>query len=108
MKAPRKAWPADRVERRPVADVLPYARNARTHTKEQIARIAESISRFGFTNPVLVDEGGTILAGHARVLAAKKLGLADVPVMVARGWTPEERRAYVLADNQLALVSGWV
>jgi DNA modification methylase len=100
-------WPADRVERRPIAELVPYARNARTHSPAQIAKIAASIKEWGWTNPVLVDEGGSIIAGHGRVLAAKELGIVDVPVMVASGWTEAQRRAYVLADNRLALDAGW-
>jgi hypothetical protein len=101
------AWPADRVERRPVAELVPYTRNARTHSAAQVAKIAASIKEWGWTNPVLVDESGSIIAGHGRVLAARKLGIADVPVMVATGWTEAQRRAYVLADNRLALDAGW-
>jgi DNA modification methylase len=101
------SWPADRVERRSVAELVPYARNARTHYPAQVAKIAASIGEWGWTNPVLVDESGGIIAGHGRVLAAKKLGIADVPVMVASGWTQAQRRAYVLADNRLALDAGW-
>jgi DNA modification methylase len=101
------AWPADRVERRPIAALIPYARNARTHSDEQVAQIAASIREWGWTVPVLVDEAGGIIAGHGRVLAARKLGLAEVPVMVAAGWSAAQRRAYVLADNKLALNAGW-
>lgn len=100
-------WPADTVERRPVIDLVPYAQNARTHSDEQVTAIAQSITRFGFTVPVLIDEGGGIIAGHGRVLAAKQLGLGDVPVMIARDWSVDQKRAYVLADNKLALGSGW-
>lgn len=85
----------------------PYARNSRTHSKDQVARIAKSIQRFGFTNPILVSEDGTIIAGHGRALAAKSIGMTAVPVIVASGWTPEQRKAYVIADNKLALDAGW-
>jgi hypothetical protein len=108
--APQSAvplWPADQVERRAVPALIPYARNARTHSDEQIGQIAASIREWGWTVPVLVDEAGTIIAGHCRVLAAQKLGLADVPVMVARGWSEAQRRAYVIADNKLAENAGW-
>lgn len=101
------AWPADKVERRPVEGLVPYARNARTHSDEQVAQIAAAIQEWGWTTPILVDEAGGIIAGHGRVLAARKLGLADVPVMVATGWTEAQRRAYVLADNKLAENAGW-
>lgn len=101
------AWPADAVERRPIAALAPYARNARTHSPEQVAQIAASIQEFGWTMPVLVDEAGGIIAGHGRILAAQSLGIEDVPVMVARGWTDAQRRLYVIADNKLALNAGW-
>ena len=100
-------WPADKVERRPVADLIPYARNARTHSDAQVAQIAASVKEWGWTTPVLVDEAGSIIAGHGRVMAARKLGLTDVPVMVATGWSEAQKKAYVLADNQLALNAGW-
>jgi len=100
-------WPADKVERRAVADLIPYARNARTHSDAQVAQIAASVTEWGWTTPVLVDEAGSIIAGHGRVMAARKLGLEDVPVMVATGWSEAQKKAYVLADNQLALNAGW-
>lgn len=102
-----KEWPADKVERRPIEALVPYVNNARTHSDEQVAQIAASMKEWGWTNPVLVDETGMIIAGHGRVMAARKLGLAEVPVMVAEGWTEAQKKAYVLADNQLALNSGW-
>ena len=100
-------WPADAVERRALSTLLPYARNARTHSDAQIDQIAASIKEFGFVMPILVDEAGTIIAGHGRVLAAARLGLGEVPVMVARGWTAAQIAAYRIADNQLALNAGW-
>jgi DNA modification methylase len=103
----QRAWPADAVERRPVASLLPYARNARTHSADQVAQIAAAIREWGWTVPVLVDEAGQLIAGHGRVLAAKSLGLLDVPAMVARGWSEAEKRAYALADNKLTLNAGW-
>ncbi|MFN4018356.1 MAG: site-specific DNA-methyltransferase [Reyranella sp.] len=104
---PSPVWPADRVERRPLESLVPYARNARTHSPGQIAQIAASIREFGWTFPLLVDEQGTIIAGHGRVLAAQSLGLTEVPVMVATGWTDTQRRAYVILDNKVALNAGW-
>jgi DNA modification methylase len=101
------AWPADQVQRWPLDRLTPYARNARTHSETQVAQIAASIQEWGWTVPVLVDEAGTIIAGHGRVLAAQRLGFADVPVMIARGWSEAKRRAYVLADNKLTLNGGW-
>lgn len=101
------AWPADQVERRPIAALVPYARNARTHSDEQIEQLAASITEWGWTMPVLVDEAGMIIAGHGRVLAAAKLGIGQVPIMVARGWSEVQKQAYVLADNKLTLNAGW-
>jgi DNA modification methylase len=103
----KTVWPADKVERRAVASLVPYARNARTHSPDQVDQIAASIREFGWTIPVLVDEEGTLIAGHGRVMAAKKLGISQVPVMVAEGWSEAQRKAYVLADNKLALNAGW-
>src|SRR4051794_19475237 len=100
-------WPADRVERWPIGRLIPYARNARTHDEQQVAQIAASIREWGWTNPVLVGEDGTIIAGHGRVLAARKLSIADVPVMIAAGWTEAQKRAYTIADNKLTLNGGW-
>lgn len=100
-------WPADKVERRAVSALIPYARNARTHSDAQVAQIAASIKEWGWTVPILVDETGSIIAGHGRLLAAQKLGLAEVPVMVAAGWSEAARRAYVIADNKLALNATW-
>jgi len=102
-----QAWPAAQVEMWQVADLAPYAKNARWHPPEQIDQIAASMERFGFTIPMLVAEDGTIIAGHGRLMAAAQLGLAEVPVMVARGWSEEDRRLYTLADNRLAEIAEW-
>lgn len=102
-----KHWPADRVERRKVSDLVPYARNSRTHSDEQVSQIAASIKEWGWTVPVLIDLDGGLIAGHGRILAAQKLGITEVPCMVAEGWTEAQRRAYVIADNKLALNAGW-
>lgn len=102
-----KSWPADKVERWPIDRLVPSAHNARTHSPEQVDQIAASMLEWGFTNPVLVDEAGEIIAGHGRVLAARKLGWTEVPVMVAVGWTEAQKRAYLIADNKLALNAGW-
>lgn len=106
-KPTESKWPADEIELRPVADLVPYARNARTHSPEQVAQVAASIREWGWTTPILLDEENMIIAGHGRVLAAQKLALANVPVMVARGWSEAQKRAYVIADNQLAMNAGW-
>ena len=102
-----KEWPADHVERRSVALLVPYARNARTHSDAQVAQIAASIREWGWTVPVLIDDTGGLIAGHGRVLAARMLGIEEVPVIVAIGWSEAKRRAYMLADNKLALNAGW-
>jgi len=91
----------------PVGHLIPYARNARTHTEEQVAQVAASIVEFGWTNPILVGADRVIIAGHARLLAARKLGLAEVPVIVLDHLSETQRRALVLADNRLALDAGW-
>jgi len=103
----KKSWPAEKIEMRQLDKLIPYARNSRTHSDTQVAQIAASIKEWGWTTPILVDEEGTIIAGHGRTLAARKLGLAEVPVMVARGWSEAQKKAYVIADNQLAMNAGW-
>ena len=95
------------ITERSIADLLPYASNARTHSDAQVAQIAASITEFGWTNPVLVDDAGVLIAGHGRVLAARKLGLAAVPAIRLEHLTEAQARAYRLADNKLALNAGW-
>jgi len=91
----------------PVEKLIPYARNARTHSAEQVAQVAASIAEFGWTNPILAGADGIVIAGHARLLAARKLGMTEVPVIVLDHFTESQRRALVLADNRLALNAGW-
>jgi len=100
-------WPAQSSELWPIEKITPYARNSRTHSDEQVAQIAASIREWGWTNPVLVDEDGGLIAGHGRLLAARKLGLTQIPTMVAKGWSKAQKKAYVIADNKLALNAGW-
>ena len=95
------------IEYRPLAELTSYARNTRTHSDEQVAQVAASIQEFGFTNPVLIDAGGEIIAGHGRVMAAQQLGMAEVPTITLVHLSDEQRRAYVIADNKLALNAGW-
>lgn len=95
------------VEQKKVEDLLPYARNARTHSASQVAQIAASIKEFGFNNPVLIDECGSIIAGHGRVLAARKLKMAEVPTITLGHLSQTQKRAYILADNKLAMNAGW-
>ena len=98
---------ADRIELWPIDRLRPYERNPRTHSDEQVDQLAASMVEFGWTNPVLVDERGGILAGHGRLLAARKLGLAEVPVIRFEHLSEAQKRAYLIADNQLALQAGW-
>jgi DNA modification methylase len=111
-KAPAEAsltrpWPADQVERWPTERLIPYANNPRLHSEADIDKIAASIVKWGWTNPALVDENGTLIAGHGRVAAGAKLELTSIPVIVARGWSEEEKQAYRLADNELAARASW-
>jgi ParB-like chromosome segregation protein Spo0J len=92
-------WPIDKLN--------PYSGNARTHSDAQIDQIGASILEFGFTRPILAEDNGDMIAGHGSLLAAKKLGMTEVPVVVLTGLTEAQRRAYILADNRLALESGW-
>ena len=99
--------PADKVEQWSIDRLIPYANNARTHSADQVAQIAASIKEWGWTTPVLVDETGSIIAGHGRTLAARLLKMTEIPVMVADGWSDAKKRAYIIADNKLALNAGW-
>ncbi|QTN29643.1 site-specific DNA-methyltransferase [Rhodoferax sp. AJA081-3] len=101
------SWLADKIQQWPVAKLIPYARNARTHSDEQVAQIAASIAEFGFTNPILVGADGVIVAGHGRVAAAQKLAMAMVPVVVLEHLSSTQRRALVIADNRIAENAGW-
>jgi DNA modification methylase len=92
---------------KPTTDLIPYANNSRTHSDDQVLQIASSIKEFGFTNPVLVDDEGGIVAGHGRVMAAKKLNLKEVPTITLIGLTEAQKKAYIIADNKLALNAGW-
>jgi hypothetical protein len=96
-----------KIEQLPTDTLIPYARNTRTHSEAQVAQIAGSIREFGFTNPVLIDGENGIIAGHGRVLAAQKLGLGKVPCIRLSYLTDTQRRAYIIADNKLALNAGW-
>jgi ParB-like chromosome segregation protein Spo0J len=100
-------WPADQIERWPVEKLVPYARNARKHSPTQIAEIAGSIREWGWTNPALIDEEGQIIAGHGRVLAAHQLAIREIPVVVARGWSDAKKRAFTIADNEIASHATW-
>ena len=101
------SWLADKIEQWPTAKLVPYARNARTHSDDQVTQIAASIAEFGFTNPILAGSDGVIVAGHGRLAAAQKLGLEAVPVVVLDHLSPTQRRALVIADNRIAENAGW-
>ena len=101
------SWLADKIQQWPVAKLIPYARNARTHSDEQVAQIAASIAEFGFTNPILTGADGVIVAGHGRLAAAQKLAMEMVPVVVLEHLSPTQRRALVIADNRIAENAGW-
>ena len=98
---------ASKIEWQSVEKLIPYAKNARTHSDEQVAQIAGSIKEFGFNNPVLVDKDNSIIAGHGRVMAARKLGMDKVPVVILDHLTESQRKAYILADNRIALNASW-
>ena len=106
-QAEEQNLPDLKVERWPLERLIPFSRNSRTHSDTQIAEIAGSIAAFGFVNPVLVGPDQVIIAGHARVLAARKLGLTEVPVIVLGHLSETQRRALIIADNHLALNAGW-
>ncbi len=95
------------ITQRSVSDLIPYARNSRTHSDDQVAQIAASIKEFGWTNPILVDTEGVVIAGHGRLMAARKLGYTEVPTIELSDMTDTQRKAYVIADNRLALNAGW-
>ena len=97
----------DRLEKIVVADLVPHDRNPRTHSKKQIKQIADSIKRFGFTNPVLIDGNNSVVAGHGRIEAARMLGMKTVPVLRLEHMSEAEKRAYIIADNRLAELAGW-
>ena len=90
-----------------VDSLIPYANNARTHSPEQVSQVAASIREFGFTNPLLIDEENTVIAGHGRLLAAQKLGLNEVPAIIVTDLTEAKKKALIIADNKLALNAGW-
>jgi len=106
-KTKKDEWPADSVKRVSLAELVPYANNSRLHSPEQVKQIAEAMKEFGWTNPILVDEDNMIIAGHGRLQAALLLEHKTAPVMVARGWSDAQKRAYVIADNRLAELASW-
>ena len=95
------------IKYRDIVEIKPYINNSRIHSDEQIEKISKSIQEFGFNNPVLIDEDGTVIAGHGRVLAAKKIGLFEIPTITLIGLTDDQRKAYLIADNRLAELGEW-
>src|SRR5215472_858195 len=105
---PPRPWPADQVERWPIDRLIPYANSARLHSETDLDKLAASILKFGWTMPPLVDESGAVIVGRGRIAAAAtRLGIKEVPVLVARGWSEDEKRAYRIADNQLSARARW-
>src|SRR5215472_9501287 len=102
-----KPWPADKIEKWPIGKLIPYARNAREHSEAQVAQIAASIREFGWTMPALAAEDGSLIAGHGRILAARQLGITEIPVMLVTGWTDAQIKAYRIADNKLTENASW-
>ena len=102
-----RPWPADQVERWPIERLIPYANNPRLHSEADLDKLVASILIWGWTIPAAVDENGVMIAGHGRVAAAAKLKLTHILVIVARGWSEEEKQAYRLADNELAAQASW-
>ena len=96
-----------KIVQKPVDKLIPYINNSRTHSDEQVAQIAASIKEFGWTNPILVDGANGIIAGHGRLMAARKLGYTEVPTIELKDLTETQRKAYIIADNRLALNAGW-
>ena len=96
-----------KIEYKDINDLIPYVNNTRTHSEEQINQIASSIKEFGFTNPVLIDKNDGLIAGHGRVMGAKKLGLKEVPTITLDNLTEAQKKAYIIADNKIALNAGW-
>lgn len=90
-----------------IGNLIKYAKNSRTHSPKQVEQIAKSITEFGFTNPIIVDDKNMVIAGHGRILAAEKLGIEDLPCVIVTGWSEAQKKAYVIADNKLALNAGW-
>ncbi len=101
----KKSWPAEKIEQRAIGELLAYPQNPMMHSEDQVQKIANSIKEYGWTMPALIDEAGVLICGHARIRAAQSLGLSHVPVMVARGWTDEQKKSYRIADNQLPRLS---
>ena len=103
----KENWPAKEIVQRNVAELIPYDRNPKDHPESQVEQIANSIRQWGWTMPILIDEGGNVIAGHGRLYAAQSLEIEEVPCLIAEGWSDEQRRAYVIADNKIAENGNW-
>ena len=102
-----KSWQAKKIVKRKISQLIPYERNPRTHPDTQIEQLKNSILEWGWTIPVLIDERNNLIAGHGRLFAAQLIGMKDVPCIVAEGWSDEQKKAYVIADNKLAEGGAW-
>ena len=102
-----KSWAAEQIIKRSVQELIPYERNPKIHSEQQISQIAESIREWGWTVPVVIDDKGNLLAGHGRLYAAESLGITEVPCVVAADWTEEQKKAYIIADNKVQENSSW-
>ena len=100
-------WPAEQIVRKKTQDIVPYNRNPRLHSEEQIRQIIESIKQWGWTIPLVVDESDNLIAGHGRLEAAQEMGVEEVPCVIAKGWSEAQKKAYVIADNKLAENGYW-
>jgi len=100
-------WTANEIVQKRIDELIPYDRNPRKHPDSQIEELANSIRQWGFTAPILIDEGGVVIAGHGRLFAAQTLDMQEVPTIIAEGWTDAQKKAYVIADNKLAEGSDW-
>lgn len=100
-------WAADSVTKRKVTELIPYERNPRIHPQSQIDQLAQSIREWGWTMPILIDEGGNVIAGHGRLFAAKQMDIEEVPCVTASGWSDQKKKAYVIADNKLSENGRW-
>ncbi len=100
-------WAADKIAKKNISSLVPYDRNPKTHPDSQIEKLANSITEWGWTVPILIDENDNVIAGHGRLYAAQRLGMEEVPCIVATGWSEEQKQAYVIADNKLSEIGEW-
>ena len=103
----QSSWAANNVVQKSIMELIPYERNPKMHPESQIIELANSLRQWGWTMPILIDEAGTVIAGHGRLYAAQSIGIETVPCVIAHGWTDSQKKAYVIADNKLAERGGW-